>query len=256
MNKERLAGYLLLGFGALAIVSRMGRGSGWLWIAIVAAAFFWAYSSQRRYGFLVTGCVLAGIALGIMLSGWGIPGALLFGLAAGFYGLEQVSPSDSRWPIFPAAILAGLGALAALIGSGILGSFWFALLLIAAGSYLLFRGEEPAKQVQGDWVHVDNPPVDKVAKKAAQKAEEAAKSVAEGVKKSVGEGELGPKLRAWREQVAAREERPEARILRDETLDEIAQKKPQTREALAEINGVGEVTLERYGDEILALVRL
>jgi ATP-dependent DNA helicase RecQ len=44
-------------------------------------------------------------------------------------------------------------------------------------------------------------------------------------------------------------------IFNDRTLTEIAAVKPGSRAALAQVNGVGEGKLARYGDAVLEVVR-
>lgn len=59
----------------------------------------------------------------------------------------------------------------------------------------------------------------------------------------------------WREEVAAKTDRAEFRILGNEALLAIAQQAPATPEALAAIKGLGRDTLQRRGRAILAAVR-
>ncbi|MBS3782852.1 MAG: RecQ family ATP-dependent DNA helicase [Anaerolineae bacterium] len=61
-------------------------------------------------------------------------------------------------------------------------------------------------------------------------------------------------LRAWRLEQARAQEVPAFVIFHDTHLRAIAAHKPTTREALMEVNGVGPVKLERYGDSVIGLV--
>jgi len=61
-------------------------------------------------------------------------------------------------------------------------------------------------------------------------------------------------LRAWRREEAARQAVPPYVIFHDRTLAEMAQVRPKDRGALAEIGGVGEGKLDRYGAAILRVV--
>ncbi len=63
-------------------------------------------------------------------------------------------------------------------------------------------------------------------------------------------------LWAWREEVARRRDRPPFRVLREETLMELARSRPATRDALSAIPGLPEpVRRGRGAEEILACLR-
>jgi len=62
-------------------------------------------------------------------------------------------------------------------------------------------------------------------------------------------------LRAWRSNEAKSQHVPPYVIFNDRTLTEIAAVKPGSRAALAEVNGVGEGKLARYGEAVLSVVR-
>jgi ATP-dependent DNA helicase RecQ len=73
-------------------------------------------------------------------------------------------------------------------------------------------------------------------------------SVAEG-------GELFDRLRDLRLRLARDQGVPPYIIFHDASLREMARLRPQTREQLARVSGVGGRKLERYGDEFLAVLR-
>ena len=62
------------------------------------------------------------------------------------------------------------------------------------------------------------------------------------------------RLREWRRDEARRQGVPAYVILHDATLSEIAQRSPRSVAALAEIPGIGQKRLERYGAALLAVV--
>ena len=66
-------------------------------------------------------------------------------------------------------------------------------------------------------------------------------------------GPLVDMLRSWRAQRA--DGKPAYTVINDRTLAAIAEALPDSRDALLQIDGIGPTRLERYGDEILALVR-
>ena len=66
--------------------------------------------------------------------------------------------------------------------------------------------------------------------------------------------ELFERLREWRKGRADAEEVPAFVVFSDATLQLIAELKPDSERALLKISGVGPQKLERYGEDLLALV--
>jgi len=71
-------------------------------------------------------------------------------------------------------------------------------------------------------------------------------------------GGLDPEQRAvayelvlWREQAAKSADRPPSTVLMDATLVELAKRRPQTKEKLAHVRGIGEATLHRRGPSLI-----
>jgi len=75
---------------------------------------------------------------------------------------------------------------------------------------------------------------------------------------STSNGDASPKLvsllKRWRKRTARKHSTKAYRVLTNKALFGIATEKPIDRDGLADIYGVGPVTIERYGDEILAVV--
>lgn len=277
MDNNRLLGYILIAVGVLALIASLGAGTGWLWVAVIAAGFLFAYARQRTYGFLVVGGILAGVAVGIFLIeswNWG-SGAFLLSLAAGFVVIDRLEPRPNRWPLYVAAILAALGLLVWLMESNLLTSWWFALALIVVGAALLLRGRS-----ESGWVSV--PPAQPVsspppAATAPQTPEHLgqqsgpahhAPATDQGVVPITPAEEppspaepLSPeaqarldRLLAWRKATAARDGVSAFVVMPNATLEQLARMNPQTLEELAAIKGIGPVKLERYGNELLAVL--
>ncbi len=61
-------------------------------------------------------------------------------------------------------------------------------------------------------------------------------------------------LKKWRLETAKAEERPAYVIFHNSTLAEIVRRAPRSRQELAEVPGVGPAKLDRYGDEVLAVL--
>ena len=66
--------------------------------------------------------------------------------------------------------------------------------------------------------------------------------------------ELYEKLRAWRTEQAGEAKVPAYVVFTDATLQAIAETKPSDPDALATVPGVGPAKLERYAEQVLALV--
>jgi hypothetical protein len=157
MKAKDLVAYALIAIGVVALLGRLSGGAGWLWVGLVAIGFLWAWVMQKSYGLLVTGCILAGIAVGILLeSSWGWNGAFLISLGIGFVMIDRLETRQNKWPLYVGGILAVLGVLIGILETGFLGSFWFALLLIAGGVFLLTRSK--GSDSSAGWVKVEPQP--------------------------------------------------------------------------------------------------
>ena len=289
VKQPNLPAYLLIGVGLLFLLSRFSLGSDWLWIAVVSSAFLWAYTRQKRYGLLVAGSILMGIAVGSLIGTWS---GFMISLAAGFYAIHRVEPRGGRWPVMTAGILALVGILGWLLDSGSFGSFGFSVLLIGAGAYLLSRNNRKASAPEAvsspTPQTVSNPapapsvseadPSPTATAPAASPAKasppagadpEAAANAApmsdEEATAQPGKPEADPpepasdrglyeRLETWRRETAKREDRAAYLILTNASLHEITATKPQTPEELRAVKGIGPVKLERYGNAILEIV--
>ncbi len=162
LKAKDLIAYALIAVGVVALLGRLSGGAGWLWVGLVATGFLWAWVAQKSYGFLVTGCILAGVAVGILLeSSWGWNGAFLISLGIGFIMIDRLETRQNKWPFYVGVILAVLGFLIGILETGFLGSFWFALLLIGAGVFILTRSQGlglGGADNSAGWVKVDPNP--------------------------------------------------------------------------------------------------
>ena len=288
--KERWLGYALLALGGLALLPSGGYAS-WFWIGLVAGGFLLAYVARRNYGFLLVGCVLTGVSVGFLLEGaWNWHGAFLISLGVGFFALDRVEPRHSRWPVYVAGLFASVGFLVGLVRSGILSSAPFAALLIAAGAYLLTRGEGDGA---GDaWVRVDEPvddsgepesttkepvrepraepqprvkpqskpqpkPRDPIPPPAAPVPDATSIKAPETPADTLTPAALGRyrRLESWRKATAVREGLPAYIVLRNESLTQLARENPETLDELKTVKGIGPVKLERYGETLLRVLR-
>jgi superfamily II DNA helicase RecQ len=61
-------------------------------------------------------------------------------------------------------------------------------------------------------------------------------------------------LRAWRRDRASADAVPAYVVLHDRTLRDLAATKPRSQTDLAAVNGFGPTKLERYGEDVLAVI--
>ena len=66
--------------------------------------------------------------------------------------------------------------------------------------------------------------------------------------------QLVGRLRSWRLERSQEDAVPAYVVLHDATLTELAALRPRTLDELAEVKGFGPVKLERYGDDLLAVL--
>lgn len=66
---------------------------------------------------------------------------------------------------------------------------------------------------------------------------------------------LFERLRAWRNARAKRDGRPPYASFTNAQLEDVARARPQTKEALAALAGIGEARVRDYAEEVLAVVR-
>lgn len=62
------------------------------------------------------------------------------------------------------------------------------------------------------------------------------------------------RLLQWREQEAAEADRPPSTVLQDQTLVELAKRRPRSRDRLKQIRGINEATLHRRGERLLKAI--
>ena len=145
MDRRQLLALALILLGILGLLARTTAGSGWLWLGVVAAVAIAAYANTRTYGFLLLGGVMAGSALGLLLSELARgDGVFLISLGAGFVAVDRIEPRGNRWVRSLGLVLAVLGLLVWLVDVGGLGTAWLPLLLIALGVALLWRDRRRA----------------------------------------------------------------------------------------------------------------
>jgi hypothetical protein len=149
--------WILIGAGVLLLINSRFELSGGIFLLGIGAAFLAAYSSQRLYGFLVPGMILAGLGVGTIFDDIGVFGAGgewdTFWLGMGFVGIylaDRLGPRQSNaWPLWPGGFLVLFGFWDIAWKIGLLDyewwefvEDWWPILLIVWGIYLLRRNQE------------------------------------------------------------------------------------------------------------------
>ncbi len=151
MAKERILGLLLIGLGAVLLVTFTTEIGGEIVVGATGLGFLLAYVGTRSYGFLVPGGILSGLGTGLIVAEAGGPDeAVVLGLGIGFLAIavvdRLVGPARGGWwwPFIPGGILSVVGA-SAIAGEAGGGRYVLPGILILLGVVLLMRPEVSAK---------------------------------------------------------------------------------------------------------------
>jgi ATP-dependent DNA helicase RecQ len=93
------------------------------------------------------------------------------------------------------------------------------------------------------------------AKPASSRQREKASRSSDDISLEPAEQKLFEALRATRSEIARKEKLPAYIVFWDRTLAEIAKRRPRSLAALRDVPGVGAAKLERYGSELLAVIK-
>ncbi len=155
-----MAGVVIIGIGLFFLLAQYVPDIG-RWIPLfVGLAFLVAFLPRREYGYLIPGCIISGVGVGIVLEGMvGEPwsgAVVLLSIAGGFIAIWVVSAllhaSDKGWPhgaskdaaqalwwpLIPGGILGLIGLIVLAedgFGSDLLR--WWPVLIIGAGIVVL-----------------------------------------------------------------------------------------------------------------------
>ena len=126
-----------------------------------------------------------------------------------------------------------------LLAQGLLGvtDDGYGTLRITESSAAVLQGERPVS-----------------LRREPERAARPAKRAAAAADLPADAAELFERLRAWRAEAARAQGVPAYIVFGDATLRGVAILRPDSREALAEISGIGEKKLDAYGDALLAVV--
>ena len=143
-----IGGFIVAGIGVFLLFGQLVSNAGQSIPLFVGLIFLAAFVARREYGFLVAGCIIAGVGAGIVLAERA-PGdlsgaAMLLSIAAGFLAIWVVGallrlPDNHWWPFIPGGILALVGAMQladARVGGGL--RLW-PLIIVALGVLIIGR---------------------------------------------------------------------------------------------------------------------
>lgn len=152
MATNRVLGLLLIGLGGVLLLTLTTDLDGEVVVGFLGIAFLVASAHQRSYGFLIPGCLLTGLAVGLALENLGVSAEVVpFGLGAGFVAIavvdRLVTPGRSAWwwPLIPGGVLLTT-SLGAVTGVPNLGRYLVPAALIVVGAVLLLRPREDASE--------------------------------------------------------------------------------------------------------------
>lgn len=267
----------------------------WFWTALIAGFVYWEYKQRKTSGLLLTSTSLAGLSVGILLEhNLGFPGFIFLSSAASLAIYKRRSKDDANWLDYVIGSLAVLGFLILFISFSFLNSSWFALALIVAGLYFIKKesktnkvankpnkedltsktsktkvlndiGEELFKEdikdrdiIEAKEVDIDLEASNKTEVIETEYIKRDSKEVIEIAEELVKKGtktSLLKRLKNWRKQKATELDIKETAIFNDISLKDLVAKKPQNDKELLAVKGIGKIKLERYGKELLEIIK-
>lgn len=155
-----MAGVVVMAIGVFFLLGQFIDDIGRWIVFAIGLIFLLAFLYKREYGFLIPGCIVSGVGIGIVLAStlddpWS-GASVLFSISGGFIAIWVVSvlmrsmdPGWPRgeardagqalwWPLIPGGILALIGLVVLAeegVGSDVLR--WWPVLLIGAGLIIL-----------------------------------------------------------------------------------------------------------------------
>ncbi len=154
-RKGWVGGLLLILLGVLFLVNEFYPGvlGDWTLLLGLGVVFLVAYAIGRQYGFLIPGCILAGlgVALALVENGYvssaAEDGVFVLLLGASFLAIWLIDLLVSRgrplgwWPIIPGGILTIVGAALYTDNEAWLESIgqWWPLIFIIVGVWILLE---------------------------------------------------------------------------------------------------------------------
>lgn len=159
IDRRSTAGLILVVIGLMLLAAQWFNFTGAAVLGVLSAFFLVMYATSRKYGLLIPGMILGGLAVGVGLQEYGYDpsgGIVVLGLGAGFvavYLVDVLVQSGARWwPLIPGGILSVVGATQLAEGTAAadtIARLW-PLGLVAAGVLVLaasfFRSDVSRRQ--------------------------------------------------------------------------------------------------------------
>jgi hypothetical protein len=117
VDRRSTAGIILVVLGLMFLAAQWFDFTGAAVLGSISVFFVAMYATTRKYGFLIPGMILGGLAVGVGLQEYGYDpngGVVVLGLGAGFIAIYLINvvvqTPASWWPLIPGGILSVVGA--------------------------------------------------------------------------------------------------------------------------------------------------
>ena len=157
MNERRrggwIGGVILIMLGVIFLVEQFFPDTfgGWMFLAGLGAIFLVAYVFTQQYGFLIPGCILGGLSVGVALvetnavTGPGSDGVVALSLGLSFFAIWLIDMLVARgrtagwWPLIPGAFVTIAGAAVFSQNEAWLQDYgkWWPVVFIVVGLWIL-----------------------------------------------------------------------------------------------------------------------
>jgi hypothetical protein len=116
VDRRSTAGIILVVLGLMFLAAQWFDFTGAAVLGALSVVFVVMYATTRKYGFLIPGMILGGLAVGVGLQESGYDpngGFVVLGLGAGFIAIYVINlfvqTPASWWPVIPGGILSVVG---------------------------------------------------------------------------------------------------------------------------------------------------
>jgi hypothetical protein len=147
-RRQVIAGLILVVVGGLLLAGQWWPDVGRYVPLAVGLGLLAAFVVTRQYGWLVAGCIVGGVGVGVVLasstSGNTAGGWMLVALGGGFLAIWVVSlvlrlAEHHWWPLIPGGILSVVGVLVMAGGEARRLLEWWPIILVLIGVVILIQ---------------------------------------------------------------------------------------------------------------------